>query len=212
MAPQRRELRAAQERLAGRDAVVDALVALHGPCRLPGPVPATERFASLARSVVAQQLHGRAAASIWARVEALEEGPLSPSGVLRIGPEGLQACGLSAAKARTVTELASAVREDQLRLDRIGRLDDGAVVEQLTRVWGVGRWTAQMFLLFGLGRLDVWPTGDLGVRAGWSVAFGTSELPSPSELEIQGQRFAGVRSLVAWYCWRALEAARSETG
>jgi DNA-3-methyladenine glycosylase II len=210
--PQRRELREAQERLAGRDAVVDRLVMAHGPCRLPAPVPVAERFGSLARSIVAQQLHGSAAASIWARVEALEEGPLRPSGVLRAGPEGLRACGLSLAKARAITALALAVRDGELRLERIGRLGDEAVVEQLTRVWGVGPWTAQMFLMFSLGRLDVWPTGDLGVRAGWSVAFGISELPSPSELEDQGRRFAGVRSLVAWYCWRALEAARSATG
>ncbi len=97
-------------------------------------------------------------------------------------------------------------------MSRTGRLDDEEVIEALTKVWGIGRWTAQMFLMFTLGRFDVWPTGDYGVRNGYAIAWGLDEHPTEREMAGLGDRFSGGRSLVAWYCWRAADTAggRSE--
>lgn len=212
MVRQRRELRVAQAGLTGRDPVMDRLVAAHGPCRLPAPAPSARRFADLAESIAYQQLHGSAAASIWARVEATVGGTVSPSALLTAGPDRLASCGLSGAKVRSMLDLAASVEERRVRLDRIGRLGDEEVIAELTQVWGIGRWTAQMFLMFTLGRLDVWPTGDFGVRNGWSIAYGLSELPGPGELEALGDRFVGSRSLVAWYCWRAADTPGGRSG
>ena len=117
----------------------------------------------------------------------------------------LLSCGLSRAKAAAIVDLAEKVSTGEVNLDRIGRLSDEAVIEQLVQVRGIGRWTAEMFLLATLGRLDVWPTGDYGVRVGFAFGWHLSEVPSPKELEVLGEPYRPYRSLVAWYCWRAAE-------
>ena len=99
--------------------------------------------------------------------------------------------------------------DDDGRFDCIGRLPDEEVIAQLVPVWGIGRWTAQMFLMFTLGRLDVWPVGDYGVRAGYGKAWGLAEMPKEKEMEALGLPFEGARSLVAWYCWRAADSGES---
>ena len=104
-------------------------------------------------------------------------------------------------------DLADRVATGEIRLERIGRLADEDVIAELTPVWGIGRWTAQMFLMFTLGRLDVWPIGDYGVRAGYAKAWGLAAMPAEKEMEALGAPFAGARSLVAWYCWRATDTA-----
>jgi 3-methyladenine DNA glycosylase/8-oxoguanine DNA glycosylase len=163
------------------------------------------RFGALARTIVHQQLAGNAAASIHARFEAALGSPVTPEAVLAAPPEVLTACGLSGAKAASIRDLAVKVA-----LGRIGRLTDQQVVDHLTQVRGVGPWTAQMFLLGTLGRLDVWPTGDYGVRAGFGRAWGLVEIPTPRELEAHGERFRPYRSLVAWYCWRVADDRTAE--
>lgn len=205
MSRQRGALAAAQASLVGLDPVLDALVSRHGPCRLPAPAPASRRFEDLVESIAYQQLHGNAARAIWARVTAACGGAVSGASLTAAGPDTLRACGLSGAKVRSMLDLAERSLDGRLRLGRVGALDDDAVVEQLTPAWGVGRWTAQMFLMFTLGRLDVWPTGDYGVRAGFGRAWGHAVAPTERELEPLGDPFAGARSLVAWYCWRAVE-------
>ncbi len=205
MSRQRAELAAAQASLVGIDPVLDALVERHGPCRLPSPVPAARRFEDLVESIAYQQLHGSAARAIWQRVVERCGGAVTPDLLLAAGHDALRACGLSGAKARSMLDLAQRSADGRLQLARIGRLDDEAVVTALTPAWGVGRWTAQMFLMFTLGRLDVWPTGDYGVRAGFGRAWGHAVAPSDRELGPLGDRFRGARSLVAWYCWRATE-------
>lgn len=205
MTRQRSALAAAQTSIAGVDPALDALVARHGPCRLPSPAPASRRFEDLVESIAYQQLHGSAARAIWGRVVAACGGEVSAGGLRAAGTGVLRECGLSGAKVRSMLDLAERELDGRLRLARIGRLDDEAVVAELTPAWGVGRWTAHMFLMFTLGRLDVWPTGDYGVRAGYGRAFGHDTTPSEKELEPLGDRFAGARSLVAWYCWRAVE-------
>jgi 3-methyladenine DNA glycosylase/8-oxoguanine DNA glycosylase len=200
-----------EQSLFGRSAVLDSLIEHHGPARLPSPAPATRRFHDLAESIAYQQLHGNAAATIWGRVRvATGEDIVSPSGLLGAGEQTLRSCGLSGSKTRSMLALAQRVADGELRLDRIGRLDDEDVIDALIPTWGIGRWTAQMFLMFTLGRLDVWPAGDYGVRHGYAVAWGLAEHPTEKEMPTLGEPFAGGRSLVAWYCWRAADSG--ETG
>ena len=191
--------------LAERDPVVARLVERHGPMHLPPPPRAPRRFEQLARSIAFQQLAGRAASTIWGRVRALVPADFTAEEVLALPEADLAAAGLSRAKQAAIRDLAAHVADGRLRLDRIGRLPDDEVVAQLVQVRGIGPWTAQMFLLFSLHRLDVWPTGDLGVRAGFARAWGLPEAPSPTELEPLGDPYRPWRSVVAWYCWRAAD-------
>lgn len=159
----------------------------------------------MAESVVYQQLHGKAAASIHDRLVACLGGQVTPERVVAAGTAQLRACGLSAAKAAALLDLADKVSDGVVRLERIGRLGDDQVVDELVKVKGIGRWTAEMFLMFTLGRLDVWPVGDYGVRMGYAKAWGLSEAPSPLQLLELGERFRPYRTVAAWYCWRAVE-------
>lgn len=193
--------------LAGRDPVLAALLDAHGPPPRRRRVAASARFAALVEMVVYQQLAGKAAASIHGRLVDALRGEVTPERVLATPPAVLTAAGLSGAKAATVRALAEAVVGGDLRLERIGRLPDAEVVEHLVRVRGIGPWTADMFLLFVLGRLDVWPVGDYGVRVGFARAWGLPGIPSPKELAALGDPFRPYRSLVAWYCWRVLDQA-----
>jgi 3-methyladenine DNA glycosylase/8-oxoguanine DNA glycosylase len=192
-------------KLAERDRVLASLVERHGPPPRRRPAPSSQRFAALAEIIVYQQLAGKAAATIHGRFEQAMGGPVTPDLVLAASPELLTSTGLSRAKAASIRDLAEKVVTGEIVLERIGRLSDDEVIEHLTRVRGIGPWTAQMFLLDTLGRLDVWPTGDYGVRAGFAAAWGLSEIPSSQELMALGQPFSPYRSLVAWYCWRVLD-------
>lgn len=193
---------AAAEELASRHPVAATLLDRHGPPRLRPGSPASRRFEALASSIAYQQLAGRAAEAIWARVLACVGSPFTPEAVLAAGHDALRASGLSTAKTLALLDLAQRTTSGEIRLERIGRADDREIVEHLTRVRGIGPWTAQMFLLFELRRLDVWPTGDYGVRAGFSRAFGFDGLPTEREMVQLGEPFAPYRSVVAWWCWR----------
>ncbi|MCY3806055.1 MAG: hypothetical protein OXG91_06125 [bacterium] len=199
-------LREASEEIARRSPEMARLMAIHGPCRLGRRPRRDARFGSLARSIVYQQLAGAAAGAIWARVLTVLDGACSARGILEAGPEALRAAGLSAAKTASLMDLAERDLSGDLALESLGRLADDAVAARLTRVRGVGPWTADMFLLFTLHRLDVWPTGDLGVRKGCALAFDLPDVPAPAVLEEFGERFRPYRSVAAWYCWRACEA------
>ncbi len=197
--------------LAGRDPALDALIDRHGvPPRRPA-VRASDRFAALAEAIVYQQLAGKAAASIHGRLVTAVGGAVTPESVLAADPATLAACGLSAAKAGSIRDLAERVAAGDITFERIGRLSDDQVVAHLTRVRGIGPWTAHMFLLITLGRPDVWPTGDFGVRAGFARAWGLPAVPTPKELEVLGEPFRPYRSLVAWYCWRELDLRSAVT-
>jgi 3-methyladenine DNA glycosylase/8-oxoguanine DNA glycosylase len=188
-----------------RDPVLAGLVDRHGPAPRRRPVPVARRFESLAEAIVYQQLAGRAAATIHGRFVLALNGQVTPESVLAAPDEVLAASGLSRAKAASIRDLADHVASGRIALDRIGRLSDDEVVDHLTQVRGIGPWTAQMFLLSTLGRLDVWPTGDYGVRAGFGRAWGLPVLPTPKELDELGEPFRPYRSLVAWYCWRVMD-------
>lgn len=160
-------------------------------------------FESLARSIVYQQLAGAAAQTIWGRVLAVTGTPINPARLSKHADEVLRACGLSNAKLRALRDLSE--RAPTLKLTSIQRASDAEIIARLTEVRGIGVWTAQMFLMFHLGRLDVWPTADLGVREGYRRMFGLAERPTEKELLPLGAPFEPYRSVAAWYMWRAVE-------
>jgi DNA-3-methyladenine glycosylase II len=191
--------------LAANDPVLSTLVEHYGPPRFGGRTRASDRFAVLARAICYQQLAGKAASTIHGRFVAAVGGEVTPARVLATPAEALRGAGLSAAKAAAITDLAQKVADGQVSLERIGRLGDEEVVDHLVQVRGIGRWTAEMFLLGTLGRLDVWPVGDYGVRAGFASAWGLPEIPTPAALLDLGEVFRPYRSVVAWYCWRVVD-------
>ncbi len=212
MKRQRSALAAAQAALWGIDPVLDSLIEAHGPAPLPAPTPTARRFSDLAESIAYQQLNGRAAATIWGRVVDALDGDVTPEAVLAAGEPILRPCGLSGAKTASLLDLADHAVRGDLPLARIGRLSDAEVMAALVPVRGIGPWTAQMFLMFNLGRLDVWPLGDYGVRNGFSIAWDLGRHPTEKEIKELGEPFRGGRSLVAWYCWRAADTKLQSAG
>jgi DNA-3-methyladenine glycosylase II len=193
--------------IASSDPAFGPLIAALGPPPAPRSAPVAERFGSLARAITFQMLATRAAETIHERVLAAV-GDMSPEHVLEAGTARLRDAGLSGAKASALIDLASRVRDGSIRLDRHGRMPDEDVTRELTTVRGVGAWTTEMYLIFTLARRDVWPVKDLAVRYGWTALHALDEPVGESELRRVGERFAGVRSAVAYYCWRANELAR----
>jgi DNA-3-methyladenine glycosylase II len=189
--------------LAERDPVIRRLVAEAGPARVPPPE--LTHFEALVRAVVYQQLAGAAASAIHGRLVAAL-GEVVPERLLAQSDETLRSVGLSGAKAASLRDLATKVLDGTVVLDPQGLRAEGdaEVVARLSTVRGIGKWTAEMFLMFQLRRLDVWPTGDLGVRKGFGLAWGIST-PTAKELDPLGDPYRPYRSVVAWYCWRAAE-------
>jgi DNA-3-methyladenine glycosylase II len=195
--------RAAALKLAERDPVIARLVAEAG---LPTFPRATEtHFATLVRSIVYQQLAGAAARAIHGRLIAALNDDVSPEQVLAASTDALRAAGLSQRKVESLRDLAAKVLDGTVVLDprRLGRLDDEEIITRLSAVRGIGRWSAQIFLIFQLRRLDIWPTGDLGVRRGYGLAWQV-DVPTPKQLEALGEDYRPFRTVVAWYCWRAV--------
>jgi len=198
---------AASAILAERDPVLRRLVTEAGPARVRPPTET--HFATLVRAIVYQQLAGAAAAAIHGRLIAALDGEIGPERLLSLPSATLRSVGLSAAKTASLQDLAAKVLDGTVVLDPKGLRaeSDAEVVARLSEVRGIGKWTAEMFLMFQLRRLDVWPTGDLGVRRGFGLAW---EIPTPTarELEPLGDPYRPYRSVVAWYCWRAAELYR----
>jgi len=190
--------------LAERDPVLHRLVAEVGPARVRPP--AETHFEALARAIVYQQLAGAAAAAIHGRLIAALDGEVTPERLLSLPDGTLRTVGLSGNKTASLQDLAAKVLDGTVVLDppRLRAESDAEVIARLTAVRGIGTWTAQMFLMFQLRRLDVWPTGDLGVRKGFGLAW---QIPTPTakQLEPLGDPYRPYRSVVAWYCWRAAE-------
>ena len=194
----------ATEILSERDPVLGRLIAEAGPFQVDPPTET--HFAALVRAISYQQLAGAAARAIHGRLIAALGGEVTPERILSLPPETLRAAGLSANKAASIGDLATKVRDGSVVLDpaALRDLGDDEVVAMLAGVRGIGTWTAQMFLMFQLLRLDVWPTGDLGVRKGFGLAWGMPT-PKPKQLEALGEPYRPYRTVVAWYCWRAAE-------
>lgn len=194
----------ASHALSQTSEVIAGLMQRFGPARFGPKPPVGERFEVLSREIAYQQLAGKAASAIWGRVRG-QTPEWAPGAVLSLGEEPLRGAGLSGAKTRAMLDLAAHCEQGSLDLARLGRLSDQEVIDQLSQVWGIGTWTAQMFLIFSLRRLDVWPVGDFGVRKGYGLAHGWTEPPTADELEPLGDPFRPYRSVAAWYCWRATE-------
>lgn len=169
---------------------------------------AESHLASLVRSIVYQQLSGKAAATIFGRFRALYPADRFPTAqeIRRTHHTKLRACGLSRQKQAALRDLCKHVAEERLPLHDVEELDDEALIERLTAVRGIGRWSAQMFLMFQLGRLDQWPVDDLGVRKGVALLLGMDgALPDKREMEAWGERCRPYRTVASWYLWRSLE-------
>jgi 3-methyladenine DNA glycosylase/8-oxoguanine DNA glycosylase len=208
-------LEAAVEYLRSADPVLGKLIDVVGDCNLELRVgPGT--FAALARSVVYQQLSGKAAAAIFARLCALGSGAdatgadcPTPEVILASPAGALRAVGMSAAKERSLRDMAERTLNGSLpAIADLAAMDDEAVIAELGQVRGVGRWTAEMFLIFSLGRPDVLSGGDQGLRRGFQLAFGLAELPTPQELLEHGKLWAPYRSVASWYLWRSAETKK----
>jgi DNA-3-methyladenine glycosylase II len=190
--------------LAGRDPVLARLVEEAGLPRFPAPTETN--FATLVRSVVYQQLAGASARAIHGRlITALGE-EVTPERVLATSPEVLRAVGLSTRKVESLRDLADKVLDGTVVLDarRLARVSDEEIVTRLSTVRGIGKWSAEIFLMFQLRRMDVWPTGDLAIRKGYGLAWGIPA-PAPRQLDALGEPYRPYRTVLSWYCWRAAQ-------
>ena len=194
--------------IAGADPMVAAFVERAG---LPPPRPGEgDAFASLARAIVFQQLATRAAAAIHRRFVEAIGGTVDAPSILANDTATLRAAGLSGAKTMSLQDLAAKVADGTVPLGGLALLDDDEIVARLVTVRGIGRWTAEMFLLFELQRPDVWPVDDLGVRHGWRLIHDESEVIKPKALLAAGEPFRPHRSLLALLCWHAVHVERGE--
>jgi len=193
----------ARRLLARRDPVLRDLMRAHGPCGLAGRQH-NDPFKALIRAIVGQQLSTKAAATIFSRFEGLFEAFPTPSQVLGVPDERLRAVGLSSQKLGYLRDLCARIQEGRLPLGVLDRMDDEAVIEALTQVKGVGRWTAEMFLIFRLQRPDVLPVGDLGIVKAVQRAYKLRKAPSPDRLTRIGEAWRPYRSVACWYLWASL--------
>jgi DNA-3-methyladenine glycosylase II len=205
----RTSLAAAVREVTARDPVLANLAALAGTLR-HRPRDPDGHFGALVRAITFQQLAGPAARAIHGRVRSLVAGPLTPQALVAVPDEALRGAGLSAAKLASLRDLSEKVLDGTVVLDR-ARVPDEDVIAGLTTVRGIGRWTAEMYLMFELRRLDVWPVDDLGVRQGYATAWSLDPPPTAKELRPLGDRFRPYRSVVARYCWEAVALLRGGT-
>ena len=194
--------------LTDADPTLGQLIARVGPCDLR-PRPTQTLFAAIARAIVYQQLSGAAAATILGRVQAIyapKRFP-TPRDILATAPERLRAAGLSTAKTAALRDLAErCVDRTVPSMSQVRLMQDEDIIERLIQVRGVGRWTAEMLLMFRLGRGDVLPLGDLGIRKGFALTFGSRRLPAAITITRRAERWRPYRSVACWYLWRALDS------
>ena len=183
------------------DPILAGIIEKAGPYKIRYYEP---DFGALARAIVSQQLSGKVAEIIFGRLcEAAN--PLTPAKVLRLKPDRMRAIGLSQQKASYLRDLAERARSGELALDSLAESSDEEVIEQLTKVKGIGSWTAHMFLIFALRRPDVLPTGDLGIRMAIQRSYGLDALPKPAQIEEIARCWRPWCSVASWYLWRSLE-------
>ncbi len=178
-----------------------------GPCKLK---VREDRFGTLVRAIIGQQISAKAATSIDARVRALSGEPHNPESILQLGEDALRSCGLSGVKARYVLNLAEAVQSSRAPLHVYDTWEDQAIVDNLTEIKGIGPWTAEMFLIFALGRPDVLSVGDLGIRAALRVHHELPDLPKPLECRVLMEPLRPYRSVAMWYLWEEIDNPRRD--
>ena len=198
-----KELAAIKKKISRIDpAFVPAIKNLE-PCTFGLAKPKVSQYQSLIRAVIAQQVSTAAAKTITGRLQTKCAGTITPEKVGALSLKQLQLVGLTGAKVRTISELTSAALSGEINFRKFSYMSDEEIIKELVPLFGIGRWTVEMFLIFHLGRLDVWPIDDLAVRRGWDNLHKNTEPIKPKVLHGLGDQFAGMRSVVAWYCWRA---------
>ena len=181
-------------------------VEISSKCNLKPQEPSINSyFESLVRSVIAQQISAVAAGTITQRVRKLTNNKITPRVISNRTEKELRSVGLSASKIKTIQGLANAHLNKEINLSDLTDATNDEAIKMLSSQWGIGRWTAEMFLMFTMGRLDVWPVGDLAVRRGWQISHGLKEMPNEKQMQPLGDPFSPYRSIAAWYCWRVLE-------
>jgi len=162
-------------------------------------------FESLVRAIVFQQLNGKAARTIYDRFAEAAGGKVTPESVLALSEERMRLCGLSRQKLSYIRDLAAKTLAKEIVFDQLSKMTDEAVIEHLTRVKGIGMWSAQMFLMFALRRPNVMPTGDLGIRLAMKKAYRKRKLPSPEEMLKISRKWEPYRTLACYYLWRSMD-------
>jgi 3-methyladenine DNA glycosylase/8-oxoguanine DNA glycosylase len=195
-------MRKAINHLKQSDEVLRSIIERVGPYRMEFS-PA--EFHSLAEAIVYQQLHGKAAATIFKRFAALAGEPLTPEGILKLTDEQLRSVGLSKQKSGYLKDLAAKTSTGLLDFSKLDEMADDDVIQHLTQVKGIGVWTAHMFLMFSLRRPDVLPTGDYGIQAAMKKHYRKRKMPKPKEMEKIARAWAPYRSIACWYLWRSLD-------
>ena len=198
-----KELAAIKKKISRIDPTFGPAIKNLEPCTFGLVKPKVSQYQSLIRAVIAQQVSTAAARTITGRLEDKCSGSITAERVGGLSLKQLQSVGLTGAKVRTINELTSATLSGDINFKKFAHMSDDEIIQELVPLFGIGRWTVEMFLIFHLGRLDVWPVGDLAVRRGWDNLHRNSEPIKPKVLEELGEQFAGMRSVVAWYCWRA---------
>ena len=196
-------MRKAIRHLQTADPVLAAVIDRAGPCKIQYREPI---FQTLVRSIVYQQLSGKAALTIFNRLaEAVKANPMTPEAVLKLRLPALRKLGLSQQKANYIRELARLTRDGEVQFEHLPEMEDDEIIATLTRVKGVGVWTVHMFLIFALRRPNILPVGDLGVRAAMKKAYALAELPKPAEMQRIAASWHPYCSIATWYLWRSLE-------
>jgi len=195
-------MRKAINHLRQSDPVLSAIIEHVGAFQLHYDEPA---FHSLAEAIVYQQLHGKAAATIFGRLAALTGNPLTPEGILKLSVEQMRAVGLSKQKLSYLRDLAAKTHSGELDFTRLPDLSDAEVTKQLTQFKGIGVWTAHMFLMFALRRPNVLPTGDLGVQMAIRKHYRKRKLPKPAQMEKIAKCWEPYRSVACWYLWKSMD-------
>jgi DNA-3-methyladenine glycosylase II len=198
-----RELASIKRKIVKIDPAFAPAIKNLDPCTFGLTKPKVTSYQSLIRSVVAQQVSTAAARTISGRLEVKCGGSITAEKVGALSLKQLQSVGLTGAKVRTISELTEAALSGEINFRKFPHLSDEEIIQELIPLYGIGRWTVEMFLIFHLGRLDVWPVDDLAVRRGWDNLHGNSEPIKAKALNTLGEPFTGIRSVVAWYCWRA---------
>jgi DNA-3-methyladenine glycosylase II len=193
----------ARRLLTRRDPVIRDLIKRHGPCGL-ADAQHEDAFTALTHAIISQQLSTKAAATIARRFDALFQGPPTPAALAKIDDVQLRAVGFSSQKIRYVRDLSARVADGSLPLARVNELADEDVIQSLTQVKGIGRWTAEMFLMFRLHRPDVLPVDDLGILKAVQRAYGLRKMPRPERLTKIGEPWRPYRSVACWYLWASL--------
>jgi len=200
--------------LRAADPTLARLMERVGDCRFHATRSTKSPFLALAESIAYQQLNGKAAATIWGRFEALFPGTgPTPEGVLALTDEAMRGAGLSRAKTLAIRDLAAKALDGTVPTStKLRYLDDEEIVERLTTIRGIGRWTVEMLLMFRLARPDVLPATDYGVRQGFAITYRKRTLPTPAKLLAHGERWRPYRSVASWYLWRAVDLGAEKKG